>query len=187
MLPLVIIPASLVSFLVGLALAQGHSGLTMMPQSPLPGVLLVRWLRFTRRMARYPRDYESPRGHLGTFGMDPRRLYDVGLTHAPRKTTVGREAGVWTSEWRSPLTKEKYLSSTPLQYESFKRSVAGMVPAAEELVGSDADGERCTLSGLLGVGHLAGAAGIASWVKDPLARKKFARTTAAFKLTNGIF
>ena len=175
------------SFLVGLAIAQGRRRPSMLPQVPIGGVLVVRWLRFARAMSRHPLDYESPRGHLGAFGMDPRLLYDAGLAHPPRKTTINGVVGAWALRWKDPLTKERYLSSAPLQYAAFSRSMAAMTPSASKYVGSDVDGTRCTLSGLLGVGHLAGASGIESWVKDPLVRKKFARTTAAFNDTNGIF
>ena len=93
MLPAIVFPVSLVSFLSGVGLATGRRGLTMLPRSPLPGVLLVRWVRFTTSMARHPGDYSSPRGQLGTFGMDMRRLADVGFAERPRKVVVRRRDG----------------------------------------------------------------------------------------------
>ncbi len=119
--------------------------------------------------------------------MDARKLADVGLASAPRKTTVGNETGVWTADFRKPLTKEVFLKSAPVQYAAFKRSMVSMVPTVKGFVGAKVDGVSCSLSGLLGVGHLAGSAGVASWVRDPLVRKKFQKTTDTFNLTNGIF
>jgi hypothetical protein len=124
---------------------------------------------------------------MGAFGMDARRLADVGLCSEPRKATVGGELGVWTAAWQRPLTKPGYLKSLPLQYEAFKRSMVLMAPRVAGFVGTNVDGKKCTLSGLLGVGHLAGQSGVESWVKDASVRKKFKQTTETFNLTNGIF
>ena len=147
----------------------------------------MSWTRFVRTMARHPRSYDGPRGRMGAFGMDARRLADVGLCTAPKKATVGSETGVWTAAWKKPLSKEGYLRSLPVQYFGFKRSMQLMVPKVAGFVGADVDEKRCTLSGLLGVSHLAGQAGVASWVRDANVRKKFAKTTETFNLTNGIF
>lgn len=187
MLPLLAVPIGLVGLLTGISLATGRRGLTMLPQSPIRGIVLVRWLRFTRTMARSPQNYESPRGRLGAFDMDARRLSDVGLAENLRKAIVGSETGVWTADFKKPLTKEKFLGSLPVQYEAFKRSMVQMTPAVVGFVGAEVDGCRCSLSGLLGVGHMAGVAGVASWVKSPETRKKFKNTTETFQLTNGIF
>jgi hypothetical protein len=54
-------------------------------------------------------------------------------------------------------------------------------------VGKVVDGQPCSLSGLLGVGHLAGEAGVAGWVADPAVRERFRATTQTFHRTNGIF
>jgi hypothetical protein len=121
------------------------------------------------------------------FGMDARRLADVGLCSDPRKTVVGSEVGVWTATWKKPISKPGYLKSLPVQYAGFRRSMLLMVPKVRGFVGTVVDGKSCTLSGLLGVGHLAGQSGVESWVKDASVRKKFKSTTETFNLTNGIF
>lgn len=184
---IVFLPPLTIGLLVGAALATDRRGLTMSPKSPIRGVLFVRWLRFTKTMARHPRTYESPRGHLGAWSMEARRLADAGLCTSPRKATVGSETGVWTAEWKKPLTKEKFLNSAPLQYAAFERSTTRMIPAATPLVGTVVNGKKCTLSGLLGVGHLAGSGGIQSWVTDPAVRARHPKTTQAFEAANGIF
>jgi len=157
------------------------------PQSPIPGVLVVQWLRFTRIMARHPKNYTSPRGRLGMFGASMRGLADVGFAKNPRKVIVGSETGVWDADFKAPLTKEKFLASNAAQYTAFGKSMTALLPHAFPHVGTKVDGEVCTLSGLLGVGHHAGAAGLASWVRDLSVRKKFKQTTDTFHLTNGVF
>lgn len=186
MLP-VVLPVSLVSLLVGAGLATGRRGLTMLKTSPVPGILIVKWVRFTSLMARHPKNYSSPRGHYGMFGTDMRSLVDVGFADDPCKIVVGAETGVWDAKFRAPLTKTKFLASGPAQYEAFRRKTVHLLPSAAPHVGSTVDGVKCTLSGLLGVGHYSGAAGIQSWVQSPTVRKKFEKTTAAFHLTNGVF
>lgn len=188
--PLYTIPIGVGSFLLGVISTNSRKGLSMLPkrpQSPLKGVTFVLWTRYVDRMARHPRNFNSPRGRMGAFGMDARRLCDIGFAESPRKTTIGRETGVWTADFRMPISKEIYLASLPLQYASFKKSMRKMQPKAVQFVGCEVDGQPCTLSGLLGVGHLAGEAGIESWVKDPKIRQRFKATTDTFKLVNGIF
>ena len=187
MLPLIAIPVGITALLTGAALATGRRGLSMLPRSPIRGVLIVRWTRFVRTMARNPRSYDGPRGRMGAFGMDARRLADVGLASCPKKTAVGGEVGVWTATWKKPLSKPGFLKSLPVQYVAFRRSMQLMAPKVAGFVGSEVDGKRCTLSGLLGVGHMAGQSGVESWVKDASVRKKFKQTTETFNLTNGIF
>jgi hypothetical protein len=183
-----VIPAAIGGLLTGAALfGPGRKGLTMLPKSPIRGVVLVRWTHFVRTMARHEPRYVSPRGKFGMFGMDMRRLSDVGFVQDARKGNRGTEPGVWVGEWKSPLTEDIYVASPAVQYESFKRSMVAMVPVAEQFVGATVDGSVCTLSGLLGVGHHAGESGIESWVKNKEVRNKFKNTTDTFKLANGIF
>ena len=191
-----LIPVGIVALLIGAALGTGRKGLTMLPEglrpeglrpeSPVRGILIVRWTRFHRLMARHPRDYDSA-GHLGAWGMTARGLHDAGLVDAPKKTAVGREVGIWSGEWKKPLSKEKFLGSLPLQSRAFELATEKLVPAAAPHVGAVVDGKTCSLSGLLGVGHAAGAAGLVDWVRNPASRQKFKRTTETFNLTNGIF
>ena len=186
MLP-VAIPVGIIAFLTGIGVAARGGSRSAPQDSPVKGVVYVRWLRFTRAMARHPLSYDSPGGRVGAFGLHARRLADVGLANSPRKTTVGEEVGVWTADWRKPLSKAGFLKSPPLQYEAFRRSVVDMVPRVSGLVGSDVGSSKCTLSGLLGVGHMAGVSGVEGWVKDARVREKFQKTTDVFNLTNGIF
>jgi hypothetical protein len=187
--PLALIPVGVFAFLGGAALGRTRRGLSMTPRtsSPLPGVPLLSWERFVTVMAVSPPARVTPRRRMGMFGMDARRLADVGFMEEARKASVGGEPGVWVARWREPLTTEKFLASTPAQYEAFRRSCGRMAPRVQGLVGRVVDGQKCSLSGLLGVGHLAGESGVAGWVADPGVRKRFRATTAAFHRTNGVF
>ena len=188
--PLSLIPVGIFAFLGGAVFGRSRKGLSMtVPKkvSPVDGVPLLKWERFVTVMAVAPKQHRTPRYRLGTFGMDARRLSDVGFMVAPRKAVVGGESGVWIGEWKKPLTTDKFLGSMPAQYVAFKRSMVRMIPKVAGFVGAEVDGAKCSLSGLLGVGHLAGEAGVESWVKDPDVRKRFKSTTSNFVRTNGIF
>lgn len=184
--PLLLFPAAL----VGYALAVSRRGLSMLPperSSPLLGVPALSWSRFVTIMAVSPKNRVSPRGRMGLFGMDGRRLADVGFMRSPRKVTIGAETGVWSGEWVAPLTEKKFLESPGAQYEALSRSVRKMAPKVAKHVGANVDGKKVSLSGLLAVGHLAGEAGVASWVADPAVRQKFGQTTRNFERANGLF
>jgi hypothetical protein len=189
MLPALLIPVGIFAFLGGAAFGRSRQGLSMTPrtESPLPGVPLLSWERFVTVMAVSPPSQVTPRRRMGVFGMDARRLTDVGFMEEARKTSVAGEQGVWVANWRAPLTTEKFLASTPAQYEAFSRSCRRLAPKVREHVGKLVDGQPCSLSGLLGVGHLAGEAGVASWVADPRVRARFRATTQTFHRTNGVF
>lgn len=187
---LALLPVGVFAFLGGAVLGISRRGLSMTrsrDSRDLPGVPLVAWRRWVTIMAVAPRDHVGPRGRTGMFGMDARRLRDVGFMEGARKTVLNGEPGVWVGTWRSPLTAEKFLSSAPLQYEALRRSARRMVPRVSGLVGRAVDGVRCSLSGLLGVGHLAGEEGVRSWVEDPAVRSRFSATTKKFHQCNGIF
>jgi len=189
LIPVILLPVGIFAFLAGAAFGRSRKGLSMLPktESPLPGVPVLSWERFVTIMAVASPERVTPRRRMGMFGMDARRLSDVGFMDKPRKASVGGEQGVWVAEWTAPLTTEKFLASTPAQYEAFRRSARKMAPRVQKLVGTVVEGRECTLSGLLGVGHLAGEEGVAGWASDPAVRKRFRATTQAFHRTNGIF
>ena len=188
--PALLFPATVFGFLGGAALGRSRRELSMLPpdkSSPLPGVPLCRWERFVAVMVSAPKRTLTPRGRWGMFGMDARRLADVGFMSEPKKTVLGAEQGVWTGRWRPPLDQQKFLESAGAQDEAFARSMRGLVPAVAGHVGAVVDGKRATLSGLLAAGHVAGEVGVQGWVADPAVRQKFRATTANFERANGIF
>ena len=101
MAPILLIPTAVFGFLGGISLGKSRRGLSMLPPerpSPLPGVSALAWQRFVTIMVVAPRGHVTPRRRMGLFGMDGRRLADVGFMANPRKVTVGAEAGVWSGE-----------------------------------------------------------------------------------------
>lgn len=189
MLPVILIPVGIFAFLGGAALGRSRKGLSMTPRStsPLPGVPLLAWERFVTVMAVSPPRSVTPRLRMGMFEMDARRLADVGFMKGARKSSMSGIDGVWVAEWHPPLTTETFLESTPAQYEAFRRSASRLAPKVQGYVGVVVDGQPCSLSGLLGVGHLAGEEGVGSWVSSPKTRARFRATTQTFRRTNGIF
>lgn len=186
--PVIAIPAAILAFLAGAAVfGPGRRGLSMLKPEAAPDVIIIRWRRFRTIMARHPRDFRSPRGHYGMYGMDMRRLADVGFCEAPKKTTVGSESGVWSGAWKAPVTEAEFLGSEELQETAFARSMNRLAPRLASLVGTEVDGQKCSLSGLLAVGHHAGEKGVLGWVKSAEMRKKFSNTTEAFQRANNIF
>jgi hypothetical protein len=187
--PIFLLPVGIFGFLGGAVLGKSRKGLSMLPperRSPL-GVPMLSWEKFVTVMVVAPRKQVTPRGRWGMFGMDARRLSDVGFMTGPRKCTIGGEAGVWSGNWVAPLDGPKFLASSPAQYEAFSRSMRQMAPAVSGLIGLPVGKTKASLSGLLAVGHLAGEDGVASWVADPTVREKFRATTANFERANGIF
>lgn len=190
--PLVVVPAALLSFLTGAALGVGRRRpLSMLPpdeiRSPLPGVPVAAWRRFVALMVVAPKGATGPRGKLGYFGMTTRSLADVGMVEVPHKITVGGERGVWAGTWKPPFSKDTFLGSTRLQYEAFARSASLLGPKLSSLVGVPIGPKRATLSGLLGVAHLAGERGVEGWVRNQEVRDRFRATTDNFHRTNGVF
>lgn len=187
---LVAVPAAVFAFLAGASLGRRRHVLSMLPPdegSPLPGVPARAWVRFVRVMVVAPRAHRSPRGRLGMFGMDARRLADVSFMRSPRKVRLGGEDGVWAGEWVSPLTEGDFLASEAAQHEAFARSARRLAERAAPHVGKVIGGRRASLSGLIAAGHLAGEEGLAGWVADPSVRRKFEATTRNFERANGIF
>lgn len=117
----------------------------MLPKTdgPIEGVPILAWQRFVTMMVVAPKNTVTS-GRTGMFGMDARRLCDVGFMEKARKSTIAGETGVWTGTWKAPVTTEKFLLYTPLQYEAFKRSMSRMAPKVQGLAGRTIDGTKAT-------------------------------------------
>jgi hypothetical protein len=187
---LYLVPAGILGFLGGAAFAgPSRKGLSMKKPSPLgPGIPLASWERFVAVMVVTPKGQPiakrqvSPKRKYGMFSMGPRRLQDIGLMSG-----VVRGHDGWTGQWKAPLTEDAFLGNLPLQYAAFSNSMKAMAPLVSGSVGVEVDGVRCSLSGLLGVAHMAGVEGCLGWTQSPQARRKFGETTAVFQHCNGIF
>lgn len=183
--PLFLIPAAIVGFFIGAKATKGGDE----KKGPLPGFVIpiVAWERFVALMAVHPKGHVGERYKLGTFGMDARKLKDVGVMKTAAKGVYGDSDGVWMGTWTPPLTEAAFLGSMPLQYAAFVRSMRAAAPKVSKHVGVKVDGSVTSLSGLLGVAHAAGEAGVESWVADPSIRRRFGKTTETFTRTNGVF
>ena len=129
---------------------------------------------------------------LGLFGFGARRLVDLKVMKDPRQTQYGGRS-VWAGTWIPPLSMAKFLADRALQYQLFfvsMRDYAHRItntPVARALIGTTLEGHQISLSGMLGVMHVAGWSGGLKWFSSPGDRARFPATTAAFLKCNGIF
>lgn len=187
MLP-VAIGSALLGFIVGrISKADRARAAASATRSPIAGVDAAGWEDFVSRMAVADKGHVGRKGKLGAFQMDARRLADVGAMTKAWKGTRGMEQGVWTGEWKQGLTEAAFLGNLPVQYAVFVRSMRAAAPKVSPLVGIAVDGKVATLSGLLGVSHVAGERGVEGFMRDPAVRTRFPSTAEVFSRTNGIF
>ena len=97
--PILLLPAALLGFLAG-AIVRGKR--EEEHASPLTGVPLVAWEQFVAVMAVHPKGHVDPRYKLGAFGMDARKLKDVGVMATAKKGAYGDQTGVWVEPGRRP-------------------------------------------------------------------------------------
>ena len=179
--PLLAVPFALIGYLVGRKAAEKK--VTSKSGAPLDDVTLGAWEKFVAEMAKHARGEVGRKGKMGAFHIAARRLADVGaMSEAWKKSD-----GSWTGSWSPGLTESAFLGSMPLQYAVFVRSMRAAAPKVSPLVGSKIDGNVASLSGLLGVSHVAGERGVASFVSDADVRARFPATSEVFGRTNGIF
>jgi len=195
MLP-VAIGSALLGFIVGrISKADRARAAASEAKSPITGVDASGWEDFVSKMVVADKGHVGRKGKLGAFQMDARRLADVGaMTKAWKGKRLAvvdgksiAEDGAWVGEWASGLTEEKFLGSMPLQYATFVRSMRSAASKASGLVGATVGSKVATLSGLLGVAHVAGDVGVVSFVRDPKIRTRFPSTAGLFERTNEIF
>ena len=155
-------------------------------RSPLPGVPDVEWSLFVLLMKGERMDGISPAHHLGLFNVSYLRLRDLGLARNVRQTEIGGRR-VWSGTFLPPLTRDQFLGSPALQYQVFCRDMADRFALVGSHVGADIDGTKATASGLLAAAKLAGRRGFQTWVSKADERRRFATTTEAFHVANGIF
>jgi hypothetical protein len=201
--PLLLLPTAILGFLLGKKAAKRTTADAAGAEGgePAAGVVGARgkgrrdlndldpeaWAEFVSVMETAPRNKVSARYKLGAFQMDARRLADVGVMTEAKKVSYGPEMGVWMGKWTPGLSESEFLGSMPLQYAAFVRSRRATAPQVSKHVGTAVEGKTATLSGLLGVAHVAGVAGVESWVNEPAVRRRFGTTTSVFHRCNGIF
>lgn len=183
---------------LGLALQKrselaGASG-TKIP-SPWKDVSDSAWTRFATAVAEGHAVSEvNPRGFFGIFQLGVRRLCDLSVMSSPRsrneKGADGQNIRIWEGTWL--ISKENFFSDAKLQYDLFAKSMElyrnVIAEKYKQVVGLEIfPGQKATLSGLLGIAHMAGSEGMHKWLTQSDIRQKFSWVTEAFKKTNGIF
>jgi hypothetical protein len=158
-------------------------------QSPIPEATDEQWEHFARLMQTGELSAVTPSGQVGLFQTRLKRLEDLGLaSNVHRENHHG--GATWTATIRPPLTMERLLADPLAQYRIFAASMtryrAEILSHHRRAIGTDIDGKRATLSGLLAVAHHAGPA-LASWLANSEDRRRFERTTAAYNATTGVF
>jgi hypothetical protein len=172
-------------------------------KSPFPSVPDPAWNEFVHSMRGQDPKRVTPAGALGLFGFSPRRLADLGLMVNLRKARVatadGKTRTIITGDFKPPLTRERFLADAKLQYETFVRHVgalakvigpkyAAVIAPSPAVPRAQIDGKPITLSGLIAVGHMAGLAGLDSWLRaTPEVRARYGSTLARFRAATGKF
>ncbi len=162
---------------------------TALYPSPVPEASDEQWARFVRLMQTGDIAAVSPSGQVGLFQTRLKRLEDLGLARDVKR--IKSDGGPrWTATFRPPLTLQRLLADPLLQYRIFvvsmKRYRNAVLGEHRGVIGTEIDGKRATLSGLLAVAHHAGPA-LSSWLASAEDRKRFARTTNAYHSTSEVF
>lgn len=179
-----------VGFALGAAISSQSRKSKAALSEPLTSVPRPAFARFVALMACSPSAFKSSSGKLGAFQFSPRRLQDLGLVSETSRTSLPSSSSpspIWIATWRQPFSEDLFLSSPKVQYAAFVKSCRKYLPTAIAHRAKNIDGKISTLSGILGVLHVAGESGFASWFSDPKVRKRFTNTTSTFNNTNGVF
>lgn len=157
---------------------------------PFDGVDAAAWKKFVALFRGSDIAEISASNQFGLYNIGYRRLADLGLATDVRRGNVNGKS-VWIGKFREPLTCDRFLNDAELQYKVFCKDIVDrrrlILSKHSTVIGQSIEGLPATISGLLAVAKIAGAAGLASWIANPAERRKFSQTTAAFKTANGIF
>lgn len=176
-----------VGFALGAAISSQSRkrGSKAASSEPLVSVPRLSFAKFVALMACSPSSFKSSTGKLGAFQFSPKRLQDLGLVNETFR--MSSPSPMWVAVWRPPFSEDLFLSSPKVQYATFVKSCRKYLPIAMSHSSKNIDGKISTVSGILGVLHVAGENGFASWFSDPKVRKRFTNTTSTFNNTNGVF
>lgn len=147
-------------------------------RSPLPDVGDLEWSMYCHALAREQPMFDSNR-RVGRYEHRKDRLRELGLDPA-----------VLTKHPRALDLQDAALAidaADSYQHLAASGTADAHIGRAIELPGDDAGPHKITLSGLLGVAHVAGLEGLVGWLEHREDRKRFPHTTATFAVTNGVF
>ncbi len=172
---------------------EKEAGKAATHRSPIPEATDEQWTGFVKLMQTGATDALTPAGQLGLFGTRMKRLADLGIATEVRRTPAtggAAEQPGWTATLKPPLSFDRLRADPLLQYRVFvasmKRYRDDILGLHREAIGKEIEGRKATLSGLLAVAHHAGP-GLASWLTNDKDRRRFAKTTAAYVRTTGVF
>ncbi len=161
----------------------------MIYPSPIAEASDEQWARFVHLMQVGDPAAVTPSGQVGIFQTRLKRLQDLGLARDVRRVN-GPNGARWTATFRPPLTLARLLADPLLQYRIFVASMrryrSQILAEHRDAIGTQIEGRRATLSGLLAVAHHAGPA-LTSWLTSADDRKRFAKTTTAYGRTTEVF
>jgi hypothetical protein len=160
-------------------------------ESPLEGVDDADWTRYVRRARVAKVDSVSPSYRLGTFALSARELADAGLMSSAYKGEYKGRKGVWLGEWAEGRSLDAFLASAQQQYDAMveltRIQARYVFEYLEDKLGTDIDGQKVTLSGLLAVARKGGRSGVRQWVGSEEDRAAFPESGALFARFNGLF
>lgn len=160
--------------------------------SPLPGTDPGDWEKFSSALKSNMAPDAAERGRVGSYAISMRRLADLGIVKNAKKVPVPGDSrkDTWRADWTG-TTQQKFLGDEGLQQEVLARSLRDYADQIRNkysaAIGKPLGDDVVTLSGLLGVAHVAGLRGLESWLRSGDERQKFSGTTKVFEATNGIF
>lgn len=146
-------------------------------KSPIDGVATEQWTAYCNALAREQPMYDSSR-RVGRYEHRKDRLRELGL-----------DPDILT---RHPRALDLQDAAVAIDAADSAQHIAASgtdayIGRVVDLPGDSAGPHAITLSGLLGVAHVAGLEGMANWLEHRDDRTRFPHTTATFARTNGVF
>lgn len=145
-------------------------------KSPFASVSDHEWTEYVKRSVFT--DAKSPE-LVGAFRFSYAALKDQGIVE------TRKENNRVVVEWKAPF--QDFLKSISMQYSAFrKRAIfqhGTIVKRYSDKIGADIDGNKVSISGLMGLTHRLGFGGFESWLNGD----RLTYATENFKRLNGIF
>jgi len=128
------------------------------PASPLEGVSADAWQRLIAPLAVQTAGAISESGGLGTYGILPRRLVELGYATNLRRLDGGKRQ---VCDFVLPWTQSRFLADPIAQYAVLVKSMRAYYDA---LRGGDlSKANEMTIAGALAVLHVGGRGALKSW------------------------
>jgi hypothetical protein len=156
-------------------------------RSEFPRVSDEAWTKFVFALRTSKLDSISSSNEKGMFSLKPKRLEDLSIMKNLKSERSPSGRMVWTGEFVSPMTEERFLKDASAQYAAFCMSLKKYVAGLSDGTIPKPDGgwpKGMSLSGALAILHRAGPMALKSWNNET---KRFKDTIALYNQANGIF